>query len=489
MNMKIHNPIFLGLSLLLLIGEWGCAHHPIAPSPLPQSMQQQLGKVGVVARSTEEQKTLGTPGAGRLSNIGRGAGLGAAIGARAVAQGGSPEAIFFLPVLAALGSLGGAFYGAVASEPWQVPEATFRTIVAELNLNRALPEHLAAFSRLHGYEIADLSTGPPEELPEASRYATASRDDIDTVLEIQDLTVNLIPAEYMVNPHRALILSVRAQLIRTADATVLDDRVVTDKFGPALILNEWTADHAARFRQEAQQASDRLAEQLVTEYFMVYPFYERVTSGLFLETHLKGLHPLYPGEEPGLPASQGISEEDIRVKYTRGEFQDSVSRPIPNEFRIVAQRADALQPTMSWEPFSGPRVTYELKIWQSGRLGPDVLVYHRTNLEQASHKLETALEPSSLYYWSVRAHFVEQGKDRITEWSRRSVKPSLMAIILTSGIAALMPDPVDEGFYVFITPPPLSQSLNPAASQSQWFPWGNWPLSSPDSERQEQSTR
>jgi hypothetical protein len=144
---------------------------------------------------------------------------------------------------------------------------------------------------------------------------------------------------------------------------------------------------------------------------------------------------------------------------------------------------------MSWEPFYGPHVTYDLKIWRSGRLGPDALVYNRTNLKQASHKLETALEPSSLYYWSVRAHFIEQGKDRITEWSRRSVKHSLVAKVMTSGIAVLMPDPVDEGFYVFITPPLASEDPQPAATQSQWFPWGNWPLSPPDSERPEQSTK
>ena len=489
--MKIHNLIILGLSSLLLIGEWGCTHHAIAPSPLPDSMQQQLGKIGVVIRSTEEQKTLGTPGTGRLSNIGRGAGLGAAMGAGVGALGvqGGPLVVITLPAFAALGLLGGTIYGAVASEPWQVPEATFRTIVAELNLNRAFPEHLTAFSRLHGYEIAHLRTGPREAPQEQARYDSARRDGIDTVLEIQDLTANLIPAEYMVNPHRALLLSAHIQLIRTADATVLDDRVVTDKFGPALLLNEWAADQAARFRQEAQQASDRLAEQIVTDYFMVYPFVEQVTSGFFLAVHLKGLRPLYPGEEPGLPAGQGIREEDIRARYSRGDFQDSVSRPIPNEFRIMAQRTDVLQPTMSWEPFYGPHVTYELKIWRSGRLGPDDLVYSRTNIKQASHRLETALGPSSLYYWSVRAHFVDQGKDRITEWSRRSVKHSLIAKIVTSGIAALMPDPVDEGFYAFITPPPLSQSPNPVVSQSPWFPWGNWPLSPPDSERRDQSTK
>jgi hypothetical protein len=454
--MKIHNLIILGLSFLLLIGEWGCAHHAIAPSPLPESMQQQLGKIGVVVRSAEGQKTLSTPEAGRLSNIRRGAGVGAAMGAGVGAQGG----VIALPAFAVLGLLGGTIYGAMASEPWEEQDASFRTIVTELNLNRTLPERVAAFSRLHGYEIAHLSTGTPEQPQGLSRYAAARRDGIDTVLEIQDLTINLNPAEYLVNPARRLILSVRAQLIRTADATVLDDRIVTDKLGPALGLNEWTADHAARFRQEAKQASDRLAEQLVTEYFMVYPFYERVTSEFFMAVHLKGLRPLYPGERPEFPASQVINEKDI-------------PRPIPNEFRIMAQRADALQPVLSWEPFSGPRVTYELKVWRSGRLGPDVLVYSRTNIEKASHKLETTLEPSSLYYWSVRAHFVEQGKDRITEWSRRSVKPSLMAKIMTSGIAALMPDPVDEGFYVFITPPPRSQNPKPAASQSRWFPWEN----------------
>ena len=207
---KVHDLIILGLSFLLLIGEWGCAHHAIAPSPLPESMQQQLGKIGVMARSTEEQKALSTPGVERLSNIGRGAGLGAAMGAGVGAQGGF-LAVITLPAFAALGLLGGTIYGAVASESWQESDAAFRTIVAELNLNRALPDHLVAFSRSHRYEIPHLSTGPPEEPQEQSRYAAARTDGIDTVLEIQDLTVNLNPTEYMVNPHRALILSARIQ--------------------------------------------------------------------------------------------------------------------------------------------------------------------------------------------------------------------------------------------------------------------------------------
>jgi hypothetical protein len=116
--------------------------------------------------------------------------MGAGVGAQ-----GGPFAVITLPAFAVLGSIGGAFYGAVASEPWQAPEVAFRAIVTELNLNRTLPEHLAAFSRLHGYEIAHLSTGTPEEPQGPSRYAAARRDGIDTVLEIQELTINLNPTE------------------------------------------------------------------------------------------------------------------------------------------------------------------------------------------------------------------------------------------------------------------------------------------------------
>lgn len=458
------------IGIIFLIAVQGCAYAP-PPTPLPESLQQQLGKIGVVATTTEEQQALGTPGTGRLSNIWKGASLGVVMGA-GVGVHGSYMAPITVPAGAAIGLVGGAFYGAVASESWQKAETTFRTIVAELDLNQALTQHLTTFAQAHGYALAQLSTIVQERPQQQSRYAVVQRDGIDTVLEIQDLTANLVPAEYMVNPHRALTLSVRVQLIRTVDQALLDDRVVTDKFGPALLLDGWTANAAARFRQEVQQATERLAEQIVTDYFMLYPIPDRVTgTGLFLDVHLKGLQRYYPGESPDHFGHKTVQEKDIRAKYGWDDFL-GLSPRIPAEFLILAQsRVDSLQPTMSWEPFPGSNVTYDLKIWSAGRLGPDTSVYSRTNLDQPTHKIETALESSTLYYWSVRAHFVEQGRERITDWSRRSVTNSLMAKIMTFGVAALMPDRVEEGFFVFITPPPPSQGSKPVASESKWFPW------------------
>lgn len=373
-----------------------------------------------------------------------------------------------VPAGAAIGLVGGAFYGAVASESWQKADRTFQSIVAELDLNQALTQHLTAFAQAHGYALTQLSTIVQEGPQQQTRYAVVQRDGIDTVLEIQDLTVNLVPAEYMVNPHRALTLSAHVRLIRTVDEAILDDRVAIDKLGPALLLDGWMVNTAARFRQEVQQATERLAEQILTDYFMLYPIPDRITgTGLFLDVHLKGLQRYYSGESPDHFGHKTVQEKDIRAKYGWDGFL-GLSPRIPAEFLILAQsRVDSLQPTMSWEPLPGSNVTYDLKIWRSGRLGPDTLVYSRTNLDQASHKLETALEPSTLYYWSVRAHFSEQGRERITDWSRRSVTNSLMTKIMTFGVAAFMPDRVEEGFFVFITPPPPSSPPQPADSQSR----------------------
>jgi hypothetical protein len=477
--------IALIIGLLFLVGFQGCAHTP-PPSPLPEAVQQQLGKMGVVVRPRAEDEALSTPGAGRLSNMWRGATRGTAMGAGAGAQGGE-MAIFAVPIGAALGLVGGAVYGAVASESWYEADTSFRTIVAELDLNRALPEHLAAFSRSHGYEITALIKVAPQEPQEKSRYAAARRDGIDTVLEVTDFAVTLMPAEFLVNPQRGLILSAHVQLVRTSDGNVLDDRMVTDKLGPALAINNWMANHAARFREEVVQASQRLAETIVTEYFLAYHFPERVLPGFtWMDVHLKGLRAGSPQENP---FGSRTELNDIRAKYPTDEFPVSLSSPIPNEFRLTAQRSDSLQPTLKWEGFPGTHVTYDLKMWRSGKLGPEAVVYSRANIEQNSHKLEVTLEPSTPYYWSVRAHFSENGRDRITDWSRRSVKHTLATKILTGGMFALMPDPAEEGFYVFFTPPLASEGSHPAATQSKWFPWGNWPLSPQESERQEQFTK
>ena len=126
-------------------------------------------------------------------------------------------------------------------------------------------------------------------------------------------------------------------------------------------------------------------------------------------------------------------------------------------------QVDTLRPTFRWEAFprakdlaeldprGGERiaaVSYELRLWKVGEqfsgalekpgtidwigaasdykyswrhecrdTDPGELVYTKQGLLTPEHNLETPLQPNSLYFWTVRAHFTLDGKRRATEWS------------------------------------------------------------------------
>jgi hypothetical protein len=109
-----------------------------------------------------------------------------------------------------------------------------------------------------------------------------------------------------------------------------------------------------------------------------------------------GLHPVYPPLEK-------------RVFATHCEFVE----------------VDSLQPTFQWQPFPRPAddfavriqdVSYELGVWTMTQGPSGRIRYSREGLKLPSHKLEEPLEPSILYLWSVRAHFMFDGNSRVTEW-------------------------------------------------------------------------
>ncbi len=114
----------------------------------------------------------------------------------------------------------------------------------------------------------------------------------------------------------------------------------------------------------------------------------------------------------------------------------------------------SLTPTLVWESFpqqddsvqaaalAGQRVedvTYELRLrrrvvkeqWTVvGLPGDEFLiekswpgpsVYERRGLMEPHHTVEVPLEPSQLYFWSVRARFRLDGRERVNQWSSRTL--------------------------------------------------------------------
>lgn len=86
----------------------------------------------------------------------------------------------------------------------------------------------------------------------------------------------------------------------------------------------------------------------------------------------------------------------------------------------VADRPDypnpveSLQPTLEWNPYSGPDVTYDVIIYEGVRvkkpyslgetqLVSEKVVYHRQGLKEPRHTIEEPLKANAEYRWEVRA--------------------------------------------------------------------------------------
>ncbi len=91
-------------------------------------------------------------------------------------------------------------------------------------------------------------------------------------------------------------------------------------------------------------------------------------------------------------------------------------------------------------------VTYDLRVWRAEDGFPGELVYERTALPEPVHLIEHPLEPSTPYFWTVRARFQLGGRTRVTPWA------------VTQDRQVYSPDRLDRvtnDFYYRFTAPPV----------------------------------
>ena len=276
MNLSATQAISLLVGSLVLAGPFGCAHTPARPAPVADAVMAQLGTIGLVVQPTAQEAMFHAPDTGMGANAGRGAGNGTML-----LQGAGVCGFLFIvciPGLAILGAMGGAVYGAAASEPaaqWREAESTFRAILEEIAVADRIPAHLVPYAQQHGFEMRVIPRHIPQDHAAGPPYAALAQEGIDTVLELSELRVSLAPAAFVVNPPRRLVASVRIRLIRTSDGVRLDDRTITYELAGTRSLNAWTEDHAQAFRKNVNDAAQRLAEQLIEEPSLREPLQDR----------------------------------------------------------------------------------------------------------------------------------------------------------------------------------------------------------------------
>jgi hypothetical protein len=100
-----------------------------------------------------------------------------------------------------------------------------------------------------------------------------------------------------------------------------------------------------------------------------------------------------------------------------------------SEERLDFTDVDSLQPVLRWETFppEGIRsdaeqinnirdITYDLNMWLSENDSPSYQIYSKRGLTKPQYEMEEPLLPCTRYFWTVRARFLVDGKERVSEW-------------------------------------------------------------------------
>ncbi|HJV34622.1 hypothetical protein [Geomonas sp.] len=403
------------LVAVVLLTPAACAH---------QRQADLIPFTGKTAASVEEagpSQKVQTPGSGMLSASGRGVRAGSLVGAGAGTQCGY-LAILCMPAFGVVGALGGGVYGAVAAEPKSLLEEAERVLydaIAEAEIGKSTGLHLVEYAKENGHTI-ELAPAAVAVTSGGGGGTALGDAGYEMILQVSDIHLVLLPAPVGVTeviPRRRLLVQAQVRLLSAARKEVVADRIVTSTLGSTLELKEWVKDHGQALRKETQAASRVLAEEIVSELFLLQKFPVRTISARapLFELSLSGVMPIHPALPNG-PADEPSCE--------------------------------SVMPTLEWEPYPGEEVSYDLKIWERYELTTGVLVYHRERLETTSHKLEEPLQPARGYVWSIRVHFRKDGRSWVTEWSSYQFGPNLTGKVMTMGLAPQR----GQSYYYFRTP-------------------------------------
>lgn len=398
--------IALLLSISVLTSAFGCATKRASFDPIAGELRRPPGTIAVVIAQFTPALYFNTFAKSRGAGAGKGAAAGAARGTfegTRLALSGGGLGVFLLPFIAAGGAVIGGTAGAITGTIQAVPagkaqdiERIINEAMADLNIQETMGKHIRDYGRsLTGYHfelVAKQGPGAPGTRPD---YMAIGERDIDSVFEI---TVNKAGFEdgKGSDPAIAFAMDAITRLIHVQDGKEVYSRTFTFKTR-ARRLAVWADDNARLLQEELERCYGDLAERIVEDAFLVVDF--PLSSWSLYQFCM--MRPLYP--------------------ECKLEFLNITAEYVP---------VGSLQPTLRWESF--PRkldvesdrhftervsgVTYDLKIWKADDY-PETPAYTRQRLPNSYHRIEDSLEPSTKYFWTVRASFNLDGRQQVTRWS------------------------------------------------------------------------
>ena len=408
---RIYQAAFVLLCVFVFVFQSGCAS--LNPKPPKTDYQAKLGKVAVVAGTQQPEITF----EGFAHNKGEGASKGAWDTFRPCVDmlgHGSCSGdfcgafvILWLGVCGVSSAVGGAVGAAAApsAEEAKSAHANMSTALDVTTIHKTLRDQIASAAIANGVNLVSIS---PQEARDTSRmrdYRSLASAGVDTVLETTLAKAGT--RGYGINDPVQAYMQAHIRLIRTCDNSEVFSGDYS-YFGERLKLSDWSANQAQRLRRSLNTGYERLGSHICDSVFLLYPFpdWGPHSSGGLLSVAF-GLAPIRPG--------------------TRGQLTDDSIVSNALDWTTI----DTLRPTLRWQSF--PRQTdvrlqpeemgrvinvrYDLIIASEYNLAPFEVVYRREGLTDSAHKVQMPLRSATHYFWTVRARFQLDGRQRVTEWS------------------------------------------------------------------------
>ena len=198
------------------------------------------------------------------------------------------------------------------------------------------------------------------------------------------------------NAEQQLYMHATVRLLRRSDWVELSTTQYVHT-GPRYTLEAWSENDGERLLAALKAGYESLGAHIHDSVFLLYPFPDREWQPGSIFVAAYGLAPL----EPALI----------------GRF-------------LTISRVESLQPTLRWQAFpraqdlaAAPRdmarvenVSYDIVIARNQDLAPTEIVYRREALSRPEHTLEAPLAAGTEYFWTVRARFELEGRERVTSW-------------------------------------------------------------------------
>lgn len=374
----------------------------------------------------------------------RGAGKGVAVGAYGgakVSMAFGPLFILVLPIAIPVGAVAGAAIGSAYEASMAAPEETVKKgrqtlekVIAHLQLQQRLQQGITA--ALQREEIAKTITVNSDIGPASTEDHPDYRQlNGPMVLEVavQGFGFSRLGITSSDKDGFILDMTAHARLVDTAHHTVVDELHHMYQ-SQARTATEWLQDNGQGFTKALDEGIRNTASDIVLEFFLLYYPPHRNFKPSERNKMTENVKP-FPDS-----VLQPIGPKPVfRRHFLAAFFGESAENPEDMQFSPV----DSLQPTFRWQAFPRPAdikgthsnpdefsdVSYDIAIfrdirrytpgafWDSYYYAAGPLIFARSGLKDPQFHLETPLEPCGRYAWSVRAHFLLDGRPRVTEWT------------------------------------------------------------------------